>query len=126
NLPLDKEGLSAELDEELLVERSGWVALRASGPGRPDSPLPALYAHTSPIYVEVAGAPPRSREDARFFLAWIDDLAVMLRARGRIPTEELRAQVESQLNAARAVYARIAKGNEGLVPGGRSKELGRR
>jgi WD40-like Beta Propeller Repeat len=108
-LPRAADELSAALDEELLIDKSGWLALRASGPGRPDSPLPALYAHTSPIYVEVGGMPMRSADDARFFLNWIEQLAVMARTRDRVPNAELRRHIEEQLEAARAVYARIAK-----------------
>jgi Tol biopolymer transport system component len=108
-LPLAKDDLSATLDREIDVKKSGWLALRASGPGHPDSVVPAVYAHTAPIYIDVAGSAMRSRADALFFLAWIDDLAVMLRARTRIPDAELRRHVENQLDAARSVYARIAK-----------------
>ena len=39
----------------------------------------------------------------------IDDLALIVRSRDRIPTEELRRHVEAQLDAARAFYARIAR-----------------
>ncbi|HMC67086.1 MAG TPA: CehA/McbA family metallohydrolase, partial [Gemmataceae bacterium] len=108
-LSLSKDDRSATFDDLLDLDRSGWIALRASGPGRPDSPAPSLFAHTAPIYVEVADAPVRSRTDALFFLAWIDDLAVLFRTRDRVPNAELRRHVLEQLEAARAVYARIAK-----------------
>jgi TolB protein len=108
-LPMAKDDRSATLDKEIEVKKSGWFALRASGPGHPDSVVPAVYAHTAPIYIDVAGSSVRSREDAQFFLSWIDDLAVMLRARDRIPDAELRRHVEEQMEAARRVYARIAK-----------------
>jgi Tol biopolymer transport system component len=108
-LALAKDDLSATLDQEVAVKKSGWLALRASGPGHPDSVVPAVYAHTAPIYIDVAGGALRSRDDALFFLRWIDDLAVMLRARNRIPDAQLRRHVENQLDAARNVYARIAR-----------------
>jgi Tol biopolymer transport system component len=108
-LPLAKDDLSAALDQEIDLKKSGWLALRASGPGHPDSVVPAVYAHTAPIYIEVVGSAVRSRDDAVFFLTWIDELAVMLRERDRIPDAELRRHVENQLDAARRVYARIAK-----------------
>ena len=34
-----------------------------------------VYATTSPVYVTVAGKPPRSPEDARYFAAWMDRLS---------------------------------------------------
>jgi hypothetical protein len=107
-VPLGKNDLSADMDQVLEVDRSGWLALRASGPGRPDGSFPALFAHTAPIYVEVAGAPVRSRADAQFFLAWIEDLAVIVRERDRVPNAALRQHIQGQLEAARSVYARIA------------------
>jgi hypothetical protein len=103
------EPQAASLEQGIDVDRSGWVALRASGPGRPDGPLPALFAHTAPVYVEVAGAPARSRADARFFLTWIDELAVIVRQRDRVPNAELRLYIQNQLEAARRVYGRIAR-----------------
>jgi hypothetical protein len=101
--------LSAALDKEFEVKKSGWIALRASGPAHADSVVPAVFAHTAPIYIDMAGSTLRSREDAQFFLTWIDDLAVIMRTRERIPTEELRRHVDNQLDTARKVYARIAK-----------------
>jgi hypothetical protein len=108
-LPLTKGDLSASLDKELEVKKSGWYALRASGPGHADSVVPAVYAHTAPIYVDLAGSTLRSREDAQFFLNWIDELHVMVRTRERIPTAELRRHVDDQIDASRKVYVRIAK-----------------
>ena len=108
-LPLAKDEQSATLDQQIELKGSGWYALRASGPGHPDSVVPAVYAHTAPIYIDIAVSVLRSREDALFFLAWIDDLAVMVRTRDRIPDTKLRQHVDDQLDAARRVYARIAK-----------------
>ncbi|MCI0378453.1 MAG: CehA/McbA family metallohydrolase [Gemmataceae bacterium] len=107
--PWPKNSVSGVMEMDVDVMQSGWIALRASGPGHPDSPLPALYAHTAPIYVEVASVPTRSRADALFFLNWIDELSVIVRTRDRVPNDELRKHVQGQMEAARAVYARIAK-----------------
>jgi TolB protein len=106
-LPISKDERWAKIEQTIDVTKSGWIALRASGPGRPDGPL-TLFAHTAPIYVEVAGAPVRSRADAKFFLAWIDELSVLARARDRVPNAQFRQHIDSQLGAARTVYTRIA------------------
>lgn len=108
-LLLSKELLDADLEKDIKFKKSGWIALRASGPAHADSVVPAVYAHTAPIYIDIAGSAVRSREDAKFFLAWIDELSVMVRVRDRIPNAELRRHVESQLDEARKVYLRIAK-----------------
>jgi hypothetical protein len=108
-LPLGEGGHSADVDREINIDRSGWLAMRAGGPGRPDGPAPALFAHTAPVYVEVAGAAVRSRTDAQFMLAWINDFAVMVRERDRVPNAELRRHILSQLEAARGVYVKLAR-----------------
>jgi TolB protein len=33
-----------------------------------------VYATTSPIYISIGGAAPRSPEDAKYFAAWMDRL----------------------------------------------------
>lgn len=60
-----------------------------------------------PICVEVAGRRTSSKEDAAYFLEWIDRLEARFVSRDRAPSPELRAHVKRQLDAARAVY-RIA------------------
>jgi len=93
---------------EIDVERSGWIAVRTSGPAHPDNPGGEAFAHTSPVYVEVAGKPAQTREDAEFFLKWIDRLDLALRERNRFLTPADKAHAAAQMDAARAVYAKLA------------------
>jgi hypothetical protein len=95
-------------EQEVAFERSGWLALRATGPAPADSLRQEGYAHSSPVYVEVAGHPPAAQGDARFFLQWIGRLELALRERDRIPSTAERVRVLAQLEAARAIYAKIA------------------
>ena len=101
--------LTTAVDQGLTLDRGGWVAFRASGPGTPDTPTPALNAHTNPVYVEAGGVVYRSAEEARAFLAWIDRFELLLRTRDRFPTPRHRQQAQEQLEAAREVYARIIR-----------------
>jgi hypothetical protein len=94
--------------QEVPVERSGWLAVRTSGPAHADNPGGEAYAHSSPVYVEIAGRPPAARPDAQFFVAWINRLETDLRERNRLPTAADKTHVAAQLEAARVVYARIA------------------
>jgi len=71
-----------------------------------------VEAHSSPIYVEVAGKPTASRDDAEYFLKWLDRLALALRLRDRIPSPQLKQHAEAQLEAARQVYLRVAQAAE--------------
>jgi len=95
--------LSTEVEQLVTFERSGWVALRASGPPHRDQPESSVFGHTSAVYVEVPGRPVDAREDAAYFLAWIDRLAAQVRQRDRVPARS-RQHVESQLATARTVY----------------------
>jgi hypothetical protein len=104
--PDKREGV---LDQRVKLERSGWLSFRATGPGHPDHPAGSLEAHTSPIYVEVRGTPAGSRTDAEYFMKWIERLSVALRVRDRVPNDELRRHIQNQLEAARAVYLKIAE-----------------
>jgi hypothetical protein len=94
------------IDQAIPIARSGWVALRASGPNHPDQPDCPVFAHTGAIYVEVPGRPIDARADAEAFVAWIDRLAADVWKRDRVPTRSKKA-VEAQLAAAREVYVRL-------------------
>lgn len=95
------------IDVRVKVPTSGWIAVRASGPNHIDAPTPGLYAHTSPVYVDVADKPIDSRKDAAYFLKWIDRLSLALRVRDRIPGDKNKRHVRNQLEAARAVYRKM-------------------
>jgi hypothetical protein len=101
--------LSASLDQDVTLERGGWLAFRADGPGTPDTLTGAQNAHTNPVYIEANGTTYRSADEAKAFLKWIDQFEVLLRTRDRFPTPKLREQALEQLEAARAVYVKIAR-----------------
>jgi TolB protein len=109
NATLSDDKLTATLDQELALDRGGWLAFRASGPGNADTPTSALNAHTNPVYLEAGGTTYKSPEEARAFLKWIDQFELVLRTRDRFPTPQHRRQALEQLEAARAVYARIIR-----------------
>jgi Tol biopolymer transport system component len=64
---------SADETGALPLKESGWCVLRASSD---NAKYPVLdnyvYATTSPVYVTIGGRAPRSPEDAKYFVAWID------------------------------------------------------
>ena len=95
-------GRSAQLDRTVRIEKSGWLGARVYGEG-------GAQAHTSPIYVEVAGMAASSKVDATYFLEWIDRLEAKFTADDRVPSPDLRAHVKGQLDKARAVYRKAAQ-----------------
>ena len=67
-----------ETHGEVAIEKSGWCLVRASSE---NSEYPVLdnyvYGTTSPIYVTVDGKKPTSREDAEYFVKWMDRTMAM-------------------------------------------------
>ncbi|MCI0626110.1 MAG: CehA/McbA family metallohydrolase [Acidobacteria bacterium] len=98
--------LTATFEQAVKVDQSGWLCFRAYAQDQ-------TLAHTSPIYLTVAGKPAASEKDAQYFLQWIDRLEAKLNQRSRIPSQALRAHVESQLGAAREVYRKMAAQDSG-------------
>jgi hypothetical protein len=100
-------GRTITLDQPLPIAESGWLGVRVSGPPHPDHPGPSLFAHTSPVYLDVPGKSLSARADAEYFLEWIDRLEGAVRDRNRIPSRG-KPYVKVQLDAARAVYRKLA------------------
>jgi hypothetical protein len=106
---LADDRLTATLDREVDLERGGWLAFRADGPGTLDTATPGQNAHSNPVHIEAGGVVYRSPEEARAFLKWLDQLEILLRQRNRFPTAKLRERAQEQIEAARGVYARIIR-----------------
>ncbi len=108
-LPLGADRMSASATVTVSVKRSGWYLVRAWSD---HATLPVLdlypFASTSPIYVQVAGQPVRSRDDAAFFVRWIDRLEQAAGANEAWNTPEEREHVLDLLGRAREVYAQQA------------------
>ncbi len=100
---------SATIDQPVVVAGSCWIALRALG-GEHDLVLGgSLFAHTSPIYVDVPGAPLADPAAAGYFVEWIDRLVAMCRTDGRYPDDASREEVIALFTSAREVYERMAR-----------------
>ena len=100
--------LSFKLDHTLPMERSGWLAVRTSGPPVAALTVGRQVAHANPVHVEVAGTGQDSKADAEYFLAWIARLEADAARRDRLHTG--RSHVEMQFGIARTVYAELARG----------------
>jgi TolB protein len=97
-----------EVSGMLPVSSSGWCVLRAFTV-RAEYPVldNYVYATTSPVYISMRGERPRSPQDARYFIAWIDQL---LATTARYPdwnSAAEKAGVLQQLKDARSVYQRL-------------------
>jgi hypothetical protein len=103
---------SLALGAELTVSQSTWVAARAYSAslqpyqispvlGRPGIPL---MAHTSPIYINVDGKPPRSPEDAEVLMRETDRAIEWARTNAVYLDELQRQEVIALYQRARKVY----------------------
>ncbi len=110
NVPMNQTRDASNAIGVLHIARSGWCLLRAwaekaEGPILDSYP----YATTSPIYVTVGNAKPRSPEDANYFLAWVDHVMDNAKANTGYKNDAQKAEVVKTIEAARAVYDKLAK-----------------
>ena len=93
---------------ELPIKQSSWVALRVRGPESPTVFDGPAWAHTSPVYIKVAGRPITSQKDARYFVDWIDQMIRVVEARNRFSRGDDRHQVESLFRRAQDEFRKLA------------------
>ena len=89
----------------IALEHSGWCVARAStDAGRYPVLDTYVYATTSPIYVTVAHAKPRSPDDARYFAAWMDRMTETTAAYPDWNNAAEKRSVLERLAQAKAVF----------------------
>ena len=103
-------GESAEVSAEIAPAESMWLGAAVRGGLHPLAVggRPTVYAHTSPVWVEVGGRPVGRPADARWRLTWLDGLERLIRAEGRFATAHRRAKVIEVIARARAFYTGIS------------------
>jgi TolB protein len=107
-LKLTPDRQSANIRETLPISQTGWCLLRASS-DKSEHPVldDYVYATTSPIYIHVAGSTTHPKEDAAFFLTWIDRLTASVNSSTDWNTDTEKAAVLQTLNQARQVYLHL-------------------
>ncbi len=96
---------------DLPIGQSSWIALRVRGPSGAavfDGPA---WAHTSPVYVKVAGQEITSRQDAAYFVDWIEQLLRVVAARNRYASPANRREVETLFRKAQNEYRKMRDAN---------------
>jgi hypothetical protein len=109
-LELSADHKRAYVEGKLPIESTGWCILRAFS-DKAEYPILDLYpyATTSPVYVNVAGAPQRSASDAAYFLAWMDRLISAAQSSTAWNDETEKESVLGIFQKAKQKYADIAK-----------------
>ncbi len=101
---------SADLDGTVTVDGSGWLLLRAWNEGSHPLVFDLYpYGTTGPVYVTVDGQRPRSPEDARYFLAWIERIRESAANHPDYNTPAERAAVLENLDRAERLYEQLAQ-----------------
>ena len=89
----------------LPITESGWLAARIQGgPHRLVVNNTDLFAHTTPVYLTVAGKPYADPDSVAHFLRWIKDLRKRLLTEGLFEDPIQKQQVLEQFRKAEAVY----------------------
>ncbi len=105
-----RDGRSARLRVTHKLDQSAWLAARVRGPYHRLLPNDRfVYAHTGPVYCLVGDRKIGSREDAQFFVEWIDKLIAMAEKRGRYKNEEQKREVIELFRKGRAYYEGVAR-----------------
>jgi len=108
DLKLAGDRQSADVSATLPISRSGWCLLRGWSE-KSEFPILDLYpyATTSPVYVSVAGSKPSGKEDAAYFVAWIDRMTQSAKSNQEWNTEREKNAVLNLLDYARNIYVAL-------------------
>lgn len=92
------------------IANSGWCLLRAWS-DKAEYPVLDIYPYgtTSPIYVEVDGSKVGSKQDAAYFIAWIDRLLANTQAHPGWNSDAEKQSVMEELARARQVFSTLAQ-----------------
>jgi hypothetical protein len=92
------------------ISQSGWITIRATN-SKPQHPIDDSYVvgETSPVYVYIGSQAIRSKGDAEYFIAWIDDITKQAQAHAGWRSERERSHVLDQFQQARKVFEQRAR-----------------
>ena len=106
---------SAELDVEIELDRSGWIAARSYGRemlpyGGPPGHwfrMP-VFAHTNPVHIEIEGRPADVGDAPELFLEQIEYHRKYVMNQGRYPSDAARQHALDQIDDAVEIYRKLS------------------
>ncbi|MGW4643806.1 CehA/McbA family metallohydrolase [Sphaerisporangium sp. NPDC004334] len=96
---------TAEFSVEFTVGEPTYIVALAEGGPHPRSLFTHVFAHTSPVYVDVRGRRVARAEDVHWCLEWLDRLERLIRERARLDTSGQLDDHLGRIEEARRVYA---------------------
>jgi hypothetical protein len=109
--PAEKTGdhFAARFGRELRVESPGWLAIRIAATAKNELGG-TLYAHTSPVYVDLAGRRVFDLDAAQALLRQIEEGRAAIQARGRFSSPAAAARMVALYDeAARDLTQRMSR-----------------
>jgi hypothetical protein len=110
------EHFQAVIEDTVEVDRGGWIALRAHGPADGSKMLPygptwwqmPVFAHSSPIYLDMPGRPAPAADAARLFL---DQLGYLRKwaDQANFPASENQQEALALIAKAEGIYQKLAQ-----------------
>ncbi len=107
-----KGGAASELRLGTTLDGPTWIAAVARGAGHPNTLDQSVLAHTSPVYVDVAGQRVARAADARWCLELLDTLEQLVARHGHFDPATRTAHFRdlvAVLDEARSFYRRVAE-----------------
>lgn len=98
---VDRDG---RLVMDIDVSEPIFLVAVARGGTHPDVLQGCVFAHTSPVYLNVEGRTVSRREDVEWCINWIDQLHQPLDRSGVFLTDDHRQEVNAVMEYARRVY----------------------
>lgn len=100
---------AADFEGVLDVQRSGWVLVRAYSESIPDLLDLYPYATTNAIFIVVNNQPLKSKEDANYFLKWIDQIEAAANKVDTFIDEAEKQAVYRDIREARHIFLERSK-----------------
>jgi len=99
-----------DVEIDLRVTQPGWVAAVARGPRHPDVLGPTVFAHTSPVYIDLQGRRVGRPESARWCLDWLDRAERLAAEHGTFADDAQLDDLVGVLDRARRYYRSLESG----------------
>jgi hypothetical protein len=93
-----------DIETDLTVTEPLWIAAVARGPGHPSVLGPTVFAHTSPVYIDVQGHRVGRPDSAHWCLDWIDRVETLAREHGQFADDSQLRDLIDILDRAREFY----------------------